>query len=190
MTRAWRAVLAEHEQVIAGLAECGGVLDRIADAISECLRGGGRVYTLGNGGSAADAQHIACELIGRFKRQRVALPAMALTTDTSALTAIANDYDYDRVFARQVEGLARRGDVVWALSTSGDSPSVLEAVRQAAECGAVTVGFTGQSGGALATMCTHVFHAPHTSSDRIQEAHVLAYHYVCERVEGGIENPE
>jgi D-sedoheptulose 7-phosphate isomerase len=176
-------VLREHQDVLAKLADQAAVLDRIANVIADCLRSGRRVYTLGNGGSAADAQHIACELLGRFKRERAALPAVALSTDTSTLTALANDLGYERVFARQVEGLVQPGDVVWALSTSGDSPNVLEAVRVAAARGATVIGFTGQTGGKLAALCTHVFRAPHASSDRIQEAHVLAYHYICERVE-------
>ncbi len=183
MNRTWTDVLREHQQVIGGLADQAAVLDRIAETIVECLRSGRRVYTLGNGGSAADAQHIACELLGRFKRERTALPAIALTTDTSTLTAIANDLGYERIFARQIEALVQPGDVVWALSTSGDSPNVLEAVRVAAARGAVLVGFTGQSGSRLADLCSHAFRAPHTASDRIQEAHVLAYHYICERVE-------
>jgi D-sedoheptulose 7-phosphate isomerase len=183
MSRNWIDVLREHEQVIAGLTDQAAVLDRIAAAIAECLRSGRRVYTLGNGGSAADAQHIACELLGRFKRERTALPAIALTTDTSTLTAIANDLGYEHVFARQVEALVQPGDVVWALSTSGDSVNVLAAARAAAARGAILIGFTGQCGGKLAGSCTHLLRAPHTSSDRVQEAHGLAYHYICERVE-------
>lgn len=186
MRRDWPTVLREHQQVIAALADQGLVLDSIAAVIAECLRSGRRAYTLGNGGSAADAQHIACELLGRFKRERAALPALALSTDTSTLTAIANDLGYERVFARQIEGLVQPGDVVWALSTSGDSPNVLEAVRAAAARGATVIGFTGQSGGKLADLCAHVFRAPHTSSDRIQEAHGLAYHYICEQVEAAL----
>lgn len=183
MNRDWPTVLREHQQVVAALADQGAVLDGIAAAIVACLRGGRRVYTLGNGGSAADAQHIAGELLGRFKRERQALPALALSTDTSTLTAIGNDLGFERVFERQVEGLVQAGDVVWALSTSGDSPNVLRAVELAAKRGATVIGFTGQTGGKLAALCQHVFRAPHKSSDRIQEAHVLAYHYVCERVE-------
>jgi D-sedoheptulose 7-phosphate isomerase len=186
MNRAWNEVLREHQQAIAALADQAAVLDRITAVITECLRSGRRVYTLGNGGSAADAQHIACELLGRFKRERAALPALALTTDTSTLTAIANDLGYERVFARQIEGLVQPGDIVWALSTSGDSPNVIEAVRAGAARGATVIGFTGQSGGRLADLCTHVFRVPHTSSDRIQEAHGLAYHYLCERVEAAL----
>lgn len=185
MSRDWATVWREHQQVVAALESAGEVLDRIVEAILHCLRTGGRVYVLGNGGSAADAQHIACELLGRFKHERRALPAIALTTDTSALTAIANDLGYERVFARQLEGLLRPGDIVWALSTSGNSPNVLAALRVAREREAVVVGFTGATGGQMEPLCTHLFRVAHRSSDRIQEAHALAYHYICERVEAG-----
>jgi D-sedoheptulose 7-phosphate isomerase len=185
MTRDWATVLKEHQQVAAALADQGPLLDAIADCLVTCLRSGGRVYTLGNGGSAADAQHIAGELLGRFKRERPALAVMALNADSATLTALANDYGYEQVFARQLEGLVQRGDVVWALSTSGNSPNVLAAARVAAERGATVVGFTGQGGGKLAPLCRHVLRVAHAASDRVQEAHALAYHYICERVEGG-----
>jgi len=184
--REWKSVLEEHRRVMAELDDAGATLDAMADAILACFRGGGRVYVLGNGGSAADAQHIAAELLGRFKRDRAALPAVALTTDSSCLTAIGNDLGFENVFARQVEGLVRVGDVVWLLSTSGNSPNVIAAARVAKERGALLLGFTGESGGELAEHCTHAFRAPHTASERIQEAHCLAYHYVCERVERGV----
>ncbi len=183
MVRDWSTVLNEHLQTVAGLAEQGSVLDAIAECIVTCVRDGHRVYTFGNGGSAADAQHIACELLGRFKRARPALGVVALSTDSSTLTAIGNDFSFEEVFARQLEGLVQPGDVAWALSTSGNSPNVLAAVRVAAQRKATVLGFTGRDGGKLAPLCTHVFRAPHTSSDRIQEAHALAYHYICERVE-------
>lgn len=181
--RDWHAVLAEHTQVVASLAAAGQTLDAAASLLCDCLRAGGKVLICGNGGSAADAQHIAAELVGRFRRSRAALPAIALTTDTSTLTAVANDLAFEQVFARQVEALARRGDVLWGLSTSGQSPNVLAAARAARTCGCRVIGFTGAGGGALAELCDVVFRAPHAASDRIQEAHQLAYHYVCERVE-------
>ncbi len=181
--RGWDVVLAEHLAVAQRLAAAGPVVDAVADALIACLRAGRRVYVFGNGGSAADAQHIAGELLGRFKVDRRALPAVALSTDTSTLTAIANDLGYEQVFARQLEGLVQPGDVVWALSTSGRSPNILEAMRVARDAGAVTIGFTGVAGDALAALCAHTFRAPHASSDRIQEMHELAFHYVCERVE-------
>ncbi|MCH8805234.1 MAG: SIS domain-containing protein [Planctomycetes bacterium] len=186
MSRDWKTVLAEHAGVVGRLDAAGETLNRIADAIIACFRDGGRVFLFGNGGSAADAQHIAGELLGRYKLKRAALSAMALTTDTSTFTAIANDIGYEYIFSRQIEGLVRPGDIAWALSTSGKSPNVLNAVRAANERGALTIGFAGESGGELAGLCTHAFCAPHSASDRIQEAHELAYHYVCERVEAAL----
>ena len=156
----WETVLNEHAQVVAALRAQGATL-----------------------AAAADAQHIAAGLLGRFRRKRRALPVMALTTDTSALTAISNDLGYERVFTRQLEGLLNSGDVVWILSTSGNSPNVIAAARLAAERGALTIAFTGTPGGRLAEAGTHVFRVPHASSERIQEGHQLAYHYICDRVE-------
>lgn len=186
MTRDWPTILREHQQVVSALPDQAQNLDHIANLIVACLTSGGRVYTLGNGGSAADAQHIAGEMLGRFKTKRVSLPVVALSTDTSALTAIANDFSFEEVFSRQLEGLLRPGDVVWALSTSGNSPNVLAALRVARDRNATIIGFTGQTGGKMAELCTHSFKAPHTASDRIQEAHQLAYHYICERVDAAL----
>jgi D-sedoheptulose 7-phosphate isomerase len=186
MARDWNSVLAEHNAVMRRLSDAGATLDAVADAIVAALRSGRRVYTLGNGGSAADAQHIAGELLGRYKLERQALPAIAISTDTSTMTAVANDLGYERVFARQLEGLAQAGDVVWMLSTSGNSPSILAAAEVARRRGATLVGFTGAGGGTLAPMCDLAFRAPHDASDRIQEAHELGYHYVCERVEAAL----
>lgn len=165
------------------MEDAGAVLDGLIARLAELLRGGGRIYLLGNGGSAADAQHIAAELTGRFKLDRRPLAAAALTTDTSALTAIGNDMGFESVFARQVEALARPCDAVWALSTSGNSPNVLAALRAARRIGATTIGFAGESGGAMAELCDLLLRVPHNESDRIQEGHILAYHYVCERLE-------
>jgi D-sedoheptulose 7-phosphate isomerase len=191
MTRDWKTILAEHREVVAALAAQSATLDAMAGAIITALRGGKRLYILGNGGSAADAQHIAGELLGRFRLERRALPVLALTTDTSCLTAIANDLGYDRVFARQVEALVSAGDLVWAISTSGNSPNVLAAVEVAIQRGATIIGFTGATGGKLAERCAHVLRVPHQASDRIQEGHELAYHYICERVEAAFaENSE
>ncbi len=184
--RDWNTVLGEHQRVINDLAPFGETLDGLAETIIACFRGGNRVYVLGNGGSAADAQHIVAELLGRYKLDRPALPAVALTTDSSSLTAISNDLGFEHVFARQLEGLVRAGDVVWILSTSGNSPNVLEAARVAAQRGAVVIGFTGQTGGKLAELCAHSFRVPHTAAAHIQEAHCLAYHYICERVEAAL----
>jgi D-sedoheptulose 7-phosphate isomerase len=157
--------------------------DRVLEAaamIGDALAAGKKVLLFGNGGSAADAQHIAAELIGRFERERRALPAIALTTDTSALTAIANDYGYEDVFARQVRGLGTTGDVAIALSTSGNSPSVLRAVDAAAALGMRTVGLTGGTGGALASH-VHVSLCVSGTTDtaRIQETHITIGHVLC-----------
>jgi D-sedoheptulose 7-phosphate isomerase len=175
--------LAEHQRVMAAMAAQAPVLEAIANALIAVLRAGNRIYVFGNGGSAADAQHIAAELLGRFHRHRRALPACALSTDSSTLTAIANDSGYEQVFARQLEALVAADDVVWALSTSGNSPNVIAAVEVALRRGAVVIGFTGTPGGQLAELCTHVLRVPHQISDRIQEAHQVAYHYLCERIE-------
>lgn len=186
MSIEWESTLQDHLTAAAAMRDQAAVLDGIADAIIAAIRNGKRVYVLGNGGSAADAQHIAAELLGRFRTDRAALPAMALTTDSSVLTAISNDLGYGRVFVRQVEGLVQAGDVVWALSTSGSSPNVLEAVRAAAARGAVTIAFTGAGGHRLAECCAHKLLVPHRSSERIQECHQIAYHYVCGRVEAAL----
>jgi D-sedoheptulose 7-phosphate isomerase len=183
MPSAWKSALQEHLTTAAAMEDQSAVLDAIADAIIAAIRSGKRIYLLGNGGSAADAQHIAAELLGRFRADRVALPAIALTTDSSALTAISNDLGYERAFARQLEALLTPGDVVWALSTSGNSPNVLQAVRLAAGRGAITIGFTGAAGHRLAECCAHKLRVPHEATDRIQECHQIAYHYVCGRVE-------
>jgi D-sedoheptulose 7-phosphate isomerase len=187
MSRFWSDIIAEHRDVVERLTDAGGVLGEIADAIVACFKSGGRVYVFGNGGSAADAQHIAAELLGRYKLDRRALPAIALTTDSSTLTAISNDLGYEQIFARQLEGLVREDDIAWGLSTSGTSANVVAGLKQAREAGALTVGFTGAGGGAMVDICTHLFRAPHASADRIQEAHLLAYHFICERVEAAFD---
>ncbi len=178
----WNDTLDQHLTTIAQLRDAGAALERIAAELVQIIRAGGRVLLAGNGGSAADAQHIAAELVGRFRRARRALPAIALSTDTSALTAISNDFGFEQVFARQVQALLTPADALWVLSTSGNSPNIVAALGVARQRGALTIGFSGQ-GGAMAPLCTHLFCVPHARSDRIQEAHVLAYHFVCERIE-------
>ena len=158
-------------------------IDRIARLLIESFRSGRRVYVCGNGGSAADAQHIAGELAGRFRRERRALACVALTTDTSVLTAVGNDYDFEQVFSRQVEALGGEGDVLWALSTSGNSPNVLAAAEAARQRGMHVVAMTGSGGGKLAGMAEVCFRAPAERTDLIQQLHQLAYHVVCELVD-------
>ena len=159
---------------------------RAAGQMVEALREGCKVLACGNGGSAADAQHFAAELVNRFEAERPPLAAIALTTDSSTLTSIANDYSYDQVFAKQLRALGRKGDVLLAISTSGNSGSVLEAVRAARELGVRVVALTGNSGGKLAALLTaedvHVC-VPHTRTVRIQEVHLLALHCMCDAID-------
>lgn len=183
MPESMQAQLTEHLRVVEAARQHLDLLERVAEKIIACLDGGGTVYVLGNGGSAADAQHIAAELVGRFKVDRKALAAVALTTDCSILTAVSNDLGYGESFARQVDALVRKGDIVWALSVSGRSPNVLRAVERARAIGAMVVGFTGRQGGLLIEQCDLSFVADHDESDRVQEAHQLAYHLVCDRIE-------
>ena len=150
------------------------------------LRAGNKLLIIGNGGSAADAQHIAAEIIGRYKKERPGYAAMALTTDTSALTAIGNDYGFEQVFARQVEGLGRRGDVLLALSTSGRSPNILAALRTARELGLVTIGFTGSNGEAMASACDYLLIAPSDDTPVIQQIHLAFAHGICDEIEQGM----
>lgn len=154
-----------------------------AQAIIDSLRAGGTVAFCGNGGSAADAQHLAGEFIGRFKRERKAFAGIALTTDTSILTAIGNDYGFDQVFARQVEGLLRAGDVLVGFSTSGNAQDVLAAMRLAGQMGVRTIAFTGEGGGAMAREADLCLRAPHTDTPRIQEIHITLGHIICDLVE-------
>jgi len=158
-------------------------IERMVDFIITAYKAGGKVVLFGNGGSAADAQHIAGELVGKFKLNRQALPAIALTTNTSILTAVANDYGYETVFSRQVEALVNEKDVVIGISTSGNSPNVIEAIKTAKMKGAKTIGLTGGNGGKLAEVADLVLMVPSDSTPRIQEAHITIGHIVCELVE-------
>ena len=155
----------------------------IADRITRTFRDGGKVLLAGNGGSAADAQHIAGEFLGRFKLERNALPAIALTTDTSILTAVSNDYGFDQVFERQIRGLGRRGDIFIAYSTSGRSRNVVAALRAAREIGMINVGFTGADAADMRPLCDFVYAAPSDETSLIQQIHIVAAHAVCLLVE-------
>jgi len=158
----------------------------IAEAVrtvTHCLSAGGKVLLCGNGGSAADAQHIAGELVGRFKLERPGYHAVALTTDTSVLTAVANDYGFDQVFARQVEGLGRQGDVLIGYSTSGNSANVVKAIEKAKAIGMNTIGLTGKGGGAMAALCDICIQATTTDTPIVQECHAAAGHILCALVE-------
>jgi D-sedoheptulose 7-phosphate isomerase len=159
------------------------VARKIAAAIIAALRSGNKLLIIGNGGSAADAQHIAAEIVGRYKQDRPGYAAIALTTDTSALTSIANDYGFEQVFARQVEGLGQRGDVLMALSTSGISPNILAALRFARERGLVTVGFTGTKGDNLRALCDQLLIAPSDDTPVVQQIHLAVAHGICDEIE-------
>jgi len=159
----------------------------IADAIADAFRAGHKLLIAGNGGSAADAQHIAGEFLSRLNFDRNPLPAIALTTDSSVLTAIGNDYGFEQSFARQVRGLGRPGDVFVAISTSGRSPNVLAALTAAREAGLITIGFTGTApGGAMAPLCDHCLAAPSAETPLIQQIHIVAAHAICGLVEGNL----
>ena len=156
---------------------------KIAEIIVAALRAGNKLLIVGNGGSAADAQHIAAEIVGRYKKDRPAYAAIALTTDTSALTAISNDYGFEQIFARQVEGLGRGGDVLLALSTSGRSANILAGLRTARERGLVTIGFTGAKGEALGALCDHLLVAPSDDTPIVQQIHLTVAHGICDEIE-------
>lgn len=175
-----------EDGTLARLKDVGAPIDQVARAalmMERCLRGDGKLLLFGNGGSAADAQHVAAEFVGRFALDRRGLPAIALTTDTSALTAIGNDFGYERVFARQLEALGRPGDLAIAISTSGSSPNVLAAVEAARRRGVATVGLSGGKGGRLADMVDVALVLPGADTQRVQEAHLVVEHALCESVE-------
>jgi D-sedoheptulose 7-phosphate isomerase len=161
----------------------------LAHEIARALAGGGKVLLFGNGGSAADAQHIAAELVGRFRRDRRPLAAVALTTDSSILTALANDYGYEQVFARQVRALGRPGDIAIGISTSGNSPNVIEAIAAARELGLVTAALTGRDGGRLGPAVQFHLNVPHELTERVQEVHIMVGHIVCQLVEESLKGP-
>ncbi len=156
---------------------------RVAEETADSLRSGNKVLLFGNGGSAADAQHLAAEMVGRFRRERNPLPALALTTDTSVLTAIGNDYGFVTVFERQVEALCSRGDVVIGITTSGNSENVVRGVVKANELGAKTVAFTGRDGGRIARVAHYAFIVPSDETPRIQECHITLGHVLCDLIE-------
>ena len=178
------SALDEHARVAARLREdFAGPIEDAARRVVACYRAGGKVLVMGNGGSAADSQHFAAELVGRYRRERRALPALALTTDTSILTAVANDYAFADVFRRQIEAHARRGDVVFGLSTSGNSENVCRALELARQRGAVTIVLAGGSGGRMRELADLALIAPSSETPRIQEAHIAMIHIICDLVE-------
>jgi D-sedoheptulose 7-phosphate isomerase len=178
------AEIEEHRQTLALTAtSVAQSFEAVLQIFERCIRGGGKVLLFGNGGSAADAQHIAAELVIRYKADRAAIAAIALTTDTSALTACGNDLGFDQIFARQVEALARPGDAVVGISTSGRSPNVIAGLQMARKCRALTVGLSGGDGGEMPALCDTCIVIPSRITARIQEMHMLVGHMLCKALE-------
>jgi D-sedoheptulose 7-phosphate isomerase len=182
-----RNCFAAHREVMESVErDLAPAILEVARTLMGVFRGGGKLLVMGNGGSASDAQHLAAEIVGRFRLERKALPAIALSTDTSILTAVGNDYGFDSVFLRQVEALAAQGDVVMGISTSGSSANVLEALRLAREKGCVTIGLLGRDGGAIGKSADMALVVPARDTARIQEAHITIIHILCQLIEQGL----
>jgi D-sedoheptulose 7-phosphate isomerase len=174
---------AAHVAMFNALEPLFPLISDVGIAMQNCIKNGGKILLMGNGGSAADSQHIAAEIVGRYKKERKGLAAIALTTDTSILTSVGNDYGYDYIFARQIEGLCRPEDLVIGITTSGNSKNVVSAIEAANEIGATTVGLTGGSGGKLTALCNYNIVVPADVTARIQEAHIFIGHCICEILE-------
>ncbi len=188
---AFRSGIESHIQVFqALLSEQQANIQSVTELIIAVLKAGKKVLVCGNGGSAADAQHIAAELVGRYETDRMSLPAISLTTDTSALTAIANDFSFDDVFARQVEGLANEGDVLIAISTSGNSKNVTKAIMKARQKGCKIIGLTSEKGRKMAALCDACVLVPSKRTARIQEAHITIAHLICEQIDAAFPHVE
>jgi len=178
--------LQKSVETLSSLLAAPDLITLIENVSARCitaLRNGNKILLAGNGGSAADAQHLAAELVGRFSFDRPGLAALALTTDTSALTGIGNDYGFERLFSRQIEAVGRSGDVFFGISTSGRSPNVLNALRACRDRSIVTVGLTGKHGGEMPPLCDHCFRMPSTETPKIQEGHIVVGHIICGLVE-------
>jgi phosphoheptose isomerase len=179
------AIFADHARVMADAAtRLPTTVARVAVELHACFQRGNKLLACGNGGSAADAEHLVAELVGRYRDERRGLPALALVAGSATVTALANDFGYERVFARQVEALAKPGDVFFGISTSGKSPNVVEAARTARALGCRIVAFTGAAGGPLSLLADVVIEAPSVTTARIQEVHALCIHAICESVDG------
>ncbi|PKN02316.1 MAG: phosphoheptose isomerase [Elusimicrobia bacterium HGW-Elusimicrobia-1] len=176
-------IIRESAIAVSALSSEAGTIAAVARKITESFRRGGKLLVFGNGGSAADAQHFAAELVVKFEKKRKALPAIALNVNTSAITSCANDFSYEEIFSRQLEALLGKGDVVVGISTSGNSPNVVRALEYASSRGAVTVAFSGREGGRVAEIADIVLRAPSDVTARVQECHILAIHAVCKIVE-------
>lgn len=178
--------LKEHHEVMRSIESQADLFDEIAAKMIAAIKAGGKICFMGNGGSASDSQHLAAELVGRFQKERRSIASIALTTDTSILTAVANDYGYDEIFARQIEGLCGPNDVVVGLSTSGNSPNVLRGISKAKELGIFTVGLAGKEGGDLKKAADLTFVVASPKAARTQEAHIFIGHTLCEMIEDSV----
>jgi D-sedoheptulose 7-phosphate isomerase len=185
-TAAVLAAIEDHTATLSSLRVLAPAIASAARTLASCLAAGGQILFCGNGGSAADAQHLAAEFVGRFLKERRAFRAIALNTNTSSLTALGNDYGFEAVFARQVEAYGHPGDALVAISTSGNSPNVLQAVETARRLGLVTLGLSGGSGGPLAAACDTCLTVPSPSTPRVQEGHILIGHIICGLVEDSL----
>lgn len=184
MKERMKAAFLSHREVLDALErELGPKMIQVADLLVDTFRSGKKLLVMGNGGSAADAQHLAGEIVGRFRLERRGLPAIALSTDSSIITAVGNDYGFEAIFSRQVEALAQEGDVVIGISTSGSSPNVFSALRLAREMGCRTVGLLGKDGGSIREMVDIDLTVPGQDTPRIQEGHITIIHILCELVE-------
>ena len=180
-----KASISVKEQIISD-GIMAPILEEVIQIITNTFQNGGAVYFCGNGGSAADAQHLAAEFSGRFYKDRKALPSEALHCNTSYLTAVANDYSYDVIYSRLIEGIARKGDVLIGLSTSGNSGNILKAFEMANSMGVITIGMTGAGGGKMKSISNYLIEVPSNTTPRIQESHILIGHIICELVEKNI----
>jgi len=174
---------AEHLAMFNALAPLFPEISQVGMAMRTCISNGGKILLMGNGGSASDSQHIAAEIVGRFKKERKGMPAIALTTDSSILTSVANDLGYENIFARQIEALCNRQDIVIGITTSGNSANVVNAINAAQAIGATAIGLTGGNGGKLTELCDHNIVIPSNITARIQEAHIFVGHCLCEILE-------
>ena len=174
---------AAHTAMFNALAPLFPLMSDVGIKMQECIKNGGKILLMGNGGSAADSQHIAAEIVGRFKKERKGMAAIALTTDTSILTSVGNDYGYDYIFARQIEALCTAKDLVIGITTSGNSANVVSAMQAAKDIGAITVGLTGGTGGKLTAICDVNLIMPSSVTARVQEAHIFVGHCLCEILE-------
>ena len=172
-----------HIDVVKSIRPMAPAIEALGRTLAESIQEGHKVLFVGNGGSAADAQHLAAEIVGRFEKDRSGLAAIALTTDSSTLTSIANDYGFDSIFSRQVEALGQSGDILVAISTSGNSPNILKAVEAAKTKGLTTIGLLGKTGGELKELVDHPLVVPSDNTARIQEAHILIGHILCQLIE-------